>query len=180
MAPAQVRHRPSIMKHKICYILISVYLVGGYLAVVIPAREREQLRNRAELHMLNTLKAGVSKMRYAGEPLPTNWASLSNSAELFDKVRGVCEYNHLPPPDEMYTILARKVINPLREGGFVFVVRSKPCKWGSQGNGRWVLVADPKAPMAFSGAGTSNDILRLWLPEDYLPPEIRSQLVNKP
>jgi len=168
------------MKIKTRLLLVTIFLICAYLTVIIPAEKRERLRNRAELHMLDTLKAGVSNTRYAGEPLPTNWAILSNSVELFGLARNICEHYHLPPPDEMYTILARKVINPGREGGFVFVVQSKPCKWGGNGRGRWALIADPKATMEFSGMRTSNDILRLWLPEDYLPPEIRSQLVNKP
>ncbi len=157
-----------------CFILVSIFLIGACLAVIIPAREREQLRERAELYMLDTLKAAVSNMRYLGEPLPTNWANLSNtveSAKLFDRARGICEYNHLPPPEEIYTVLARKVANPGWEGGFVFMVRSKPRRWAGLGNGRWALIADPKP-----GHPTE---MRVWLPEDYLPSEIRSQLANK-
>src|SRR5664279_3302013 len=92
------------------FLIIPIALVILYVAIIGPARDRAEKHSRAELYLLDTIKAGVSQHLYGGGQLPTNWMSLSNSVD-WDRVVGICEYNHLPPPEETYTVLVRAATN---------------------------------------------------------------------
>lgn len=165
------------MKSWALLLLIVVLLVLLYLAVISPARERAEKHRRAEIFLLDTIGVGVSQHLDAGGQLPTKWLGLSNSVD-WPRVSGICEYNHLPPPEESYRVLANAMTNEAT-GGFCFLVASKPASWPARGIGRWALVVSPKPlPTGWPGMESTNRILRTWLPENYLTPEIRSQLAN--
>lgn len=148
------------------------------VAIIVSTSGPTEKQRRAELYMLDIITGSVSFHLDAGGQLPTNWLSLSNTVN-WSRVSGICSYNHLPQPEESYTVLARPVTNTAtQEGGFCFLVSSKPAKWPRR-NGRWALVAWPKPlPADVPGTRSSNRVLRVWLPEESLSLEIRSQLTN--
>ena len=166
------------MKARIVF-LSSIALIFLYLAIISPAINRARQHQRAELYLLDTIKAKVSQALDAGGQLPTNWISLSNSVD-WDLVLGICEYNHLPPPAESYTVLKRAVTNEVT-GGFCFLLSSKPTKWPAMRVGRWALVVGPRQlPAGSQGRESTNTIWRTWLPEEFIKAEIRTQLTSHP
>jgi hypothetical protein len=168
----------NCMKRWLWFVLISIVSVFVCLGLFYPVLERGPLKMRAEVRMLDVIRGGVSAELDSGGQLPTNWMSLSNSVN-WDKVLGMCESYHLPPPTETYSVLAQKVTNTAyaHSGGLFFLVRSKPYRSSPKHVGRWALTADPK-PI---GLGPSRfGIYRVWLPEDAVTPAMSSQLTNQP
>jgi hypothetical protein len=159
-------------------LLMVVAFAFLCIAIVVSTSGPTKTQRRAELHMLGMIAGGVEFHLHAGGQLPTNWPSLSNSVN-WSRVSGICSYNHLPQPEESYTVLARPVTNTATQaGGFCFLVSSKPAKWPRR-NGRWALVVWPKPlPADVPGVRSTNRVLRVWLREESLSPEIRSQLTN--
>lgn len=153
------------MRRRICFLFIAgiaaalVYLSIGTLG------RRSSHRRRAELYLLDSIGYVVQHHLEAGGQLPTNWRSLSNSAE-WTRVTDICEYNHLPPPTERYTVLAQAVTNR-QTGGFCFLISSQPSRWPDR-VGRWILVVGPKYTI---GDWTSNSVTRTWLAETSLRPK---------
>lgn len=175
-----VRSLRSAAKPKHFVIGSISLLIILYLTVIGPAIERERMRTRAELHLLNTIKAGVSQHLYAGGELPTNWLSLSNAVD-WELAVSICERYHLPPPTELYTVL-RKPVDLDNYFHSVFLVRTKPCNQPGDGSGRWVLGLghySMDSSGQFRPVSRSNEVYRTWVSEGQLPSEIRSQLTNQ-
>ena len=158
------------------FLFAAFVFLCVYLGIVVRGEKSAEKHRRAELTLLNTIEMSVSVHLDKGGQLPTNWMSLSNTMD-WNSVVVACEHNHLPPPMESYVMLAHPAIN-LDTGGLCFLLSSKPTRWPARGVGRWALIA---GPTEFAGKpGPEYKILRTWLPEDSLSPEIRSQLVPRP
>lgn len=148
-------------------------LVGclGILCIVFVShtrkRDEERKRMRAELQMLDIIRGGVSSELETGSALPTNWISLSNVVNWGTLTR-MWQDGFIPPATEAYAVLSKTIyLSNHFHSGSVFLVGSKLRTWPGLGSGRWVLVS------------SSNGVFRIWIPEDRLPPEIRSQLTNR-
>jgi hypothetical protein len=145
-----------------------------YLVVVLPWNARAEKSRRAELHLLNTIQGMLHSHLDAGGPLPTNWASLSNAVN-WELLARICEYNHLPPPTELYTVLPRPIdLNPYHRS--VFLVRTEPRRWPAQERGRWVMGVCFRWPDQPVFNNDTNRVDRNWFPEKLLPAAVRAQL----
>ncbi len=164
------------MKNLKWFLVAVCILFCVYVGIIVPAEERSEKHRRAELSPIDYIMTGVALHLDKGGQLPTNWMSLTNMMD-WQWLMYACEHNHLPPPMESYVMLAHPAIN-LDTGGLCFLLSSKPTRWPARGVGRWALIA---GPTEFAGKpGPEYKILRTWLPEDSLSPEIRSQLVPRP
>lgn len=135
---------------------LASVLAGATLMAALGAflwSENSEHRVRAELHLLNTLGAGLTSTLGDGGHIPETWRELTNHA-VWQKVIDVCVHNHLPPVEQTYTLLYHKVSYTERPAGDLFLVRLKATSRPYAGRGRWALVA------------TSNQVFRVWIPED--------------
>lgn len=153
--------------------MIVVTLIIIIVTTIDQIAKRVDRHRLDELFLLDTIKSGVSSCLDTGGLLPTNWMSLSNSVD-WNRVLGICDYNHLPSPTTTYFILPQPITNKAT-GGILFLVSSKPVHWPGR-FGRWALV---KGAKGLSSASSSNNISRVWIPEESLEPEIRSQLKSQ-
>ena len=167
------------MKNKFIFIWLAVFLVAFGLTIIAEVNLRREKRERAELHLLNTLQGGLSAFLDTGGQLPTSWMQLSNAVNSELAVE-ICKNNQLPPPTELYTVLQ----TPTNLDDYhhcVFLVRSKSARWPRQG--RWVVGVGfgwTRAPNGQPLSSSScNKLYRTWVSEDYLPANIRSQLARQ-
>jgi hypothetical protein len=167
------------MKWKIFLWPAVISALALYFLVLLPFRRHEEIKRRAELHLLNTIQGQVGSSLDSGGQLPTNWLSLSNVVD-WNLIVGICERYQLPPPTELYTVLKHPIdLDPYHRS--VFLVRSEARGWPARERGRWVVGVCFRWPGQFDG--DSNRVDRSWFPEKDLPPEVRSQLptgVKKP
>jgi hypothetical protein len=151
-------------------------VVGGMILlfiVLLTFRSGGEKERRGELHLLNTIQSQISSHLDSGGQLPNNLASLSNAVD-WTFITGICEYNQLRPPAELYTVLPQPIaFNPYHRS--IFLVGSKSRSWPGLERGRWVVGVGPFPGQPLSNAN-SNRVYRLWIADKYLPPEIRSQL----
>jgi hypothetical protein len=153
------------MKRAMLIYAAALALLLSCLAVAINiTRTKAEKRIRAELHMIDMIKAGVIDHLDSGGRLPTNWLGVSNVVD-WDFVSRMSQDDFIPPATKLYTVLSQSVSGK-QHFGVVFLVRSKPYKRPVAGVGRWALTA------------SSNHVKRIWIPKRYLSPEIRSQLTN--
>jgi hypothetical protein len=148
--------------------------------VISPAQERGKRQNDAEIYMLRVIEGDLQSLLYTGKVFPTNWQTFSNSVK-WDLVEGICSFNSLPPPTNLYCVLRDPVF--YNDGGYtgrIFLVRSKPYKNQSHQFGRWALMKGHQLQVEnhYGFGGSSNDVSRVWLDENKLPASIRSQLAN--
>jgi len=151
------------------YIWLILIVLGFCLVYAVewvPARHEAEKHRRAEIYMLEIIRSDVFNALEEGHGLPTNWAGLTNALHG-ELILGISQYNSIPPATELYTVLPHPVIfTNYPYAGRIFLVRSKPVSWPGRSSGRWMLVA-----------GT-NFIWRIWMFEEQLPPEIKSQFTN--
>lgn len=139
-------------------------LLSCVIVAINVTKEKAEKRIRAELHMIDMIKAGIVDHLDTGGRLPTNWLGVSNVVN-WEFVSQMSQNDFIPPATELYTVLGQSVTGS-HHFGAVFLVRSKPHKRPVAGVGRWAL------------AVSSNQVKRIWIPEHNLSPEIRSQLTN--
>src|SRR5436190_481464 len=96
------------MKWKAFFWCIVVSGLAVYVLLVRPVRVSEEKKRRAELHLLNTIQGQIQAHLDSGGELPASWAGLSNAVD-WKLVAGICEYNQLPPPEELYTLLPHPI-----------------------------------------------------------------------
>jgi hypothetical protein len=114
--------------------------------------------------MLDLIRAGVLQQLSAGAKIPTDWLAISNMVN-WEAVTNMSQPGI--PATERYTPLKDPVpFTHALTTGSVFLVRSKPQSWPGLPFGRWVLV------------GSTNRVSRVWIPENALMPNIRSQVTN--
>ena len=151
---------------RLSLIIASVVVLVLCFNIFSQLKDRAAKRRRAELQMLDTIKAGVFDHISSGGELPTNWQSLSNVVR-WESVANMYQDNFIPPVTESYTILAQPVLYRMHVSKpYIFLVGSKPRRWSGHDHGRWMLGA------------SSNRVVRTWLDEDHMTPELRSQLTN--
>jgi hypothetical protein len=155
------------------------WAVGGLLVVccflLLSNRAVEEKQRRAELHFLNVIQGQIySHLVDSGGQLPTDWTSLSNAVN-WKMVAGICEYNHLPPPTELYTVLPQPIDFDSYHRS-IFLVRSKSRGWPAMKRGRWVVGVGFRWPGQPFFNGDSNRVSRAWVPDGYLPAQVQSQL----
>src|ERR1051325_10361704 len=107
-------------------LLLFAFLAGFacFILIACLTRKQNEARMRAELHMLDAIKNGVSVYLERGSELPASWIVLSNAVK-WDLVAGISEYNKLPPPTEGYTVLSQSMTGK-DHYGTIFLVGSKP------------------------------------------------------
>ena len=152
--------------------LIGVFWIVVHALVISPAKAREEQRTRTELFALDAIRGRIQYQLDLGGQLPTNWAGLSNSLISEGGVG-------FPLPMDKYTVLSKAI--PYQNQsyrGAVFLVRSEPEKRSPSGWGRWALLAG-QSRGADPGSKTLTNLLRTWIKEDELPPEIRSQVGSR-
>jgi len=144
--------------------------------------DRSEKRRRAEIYMLETIRAQMSQDLVAGTNVPTNWLSLSNAIN-WELVAEICASNGLPDLTQLYNVLPKGVLDK-RSAGMVFLVRRESCSWPGLGRGRWALAARTSEwttegqSNKWSWVPSSNQVSRIWLPDPYLSPEISSQITG--
>ena len=175
--PFTVEPPAAFSKWKIFLWPAVISALALYFLVFLPFRGHdghEEIKRRAELHLLNAIQGRVGSSLDLGGQLPTNWLSLSNVVD-WNLIVEICEHYQLPPPTELYTVLKHPIdLDPYHRS--VFLVRSEARGWPAQVRGRWVV------GVCFFD-GDSNRVDRSWFPEKDLPPEVRLQLptgVKKP
>jgi hypothetical protein len=147
-----------------------------YVFLVPPFRQVQEKKRRAELQLLDMVRHQTHSHLLSGGDLPTNWAGFSNVLE-WEAVTNFCG-NYLPPLTELCTVLPRPVDFDSYHRS-IFLVRSEPCWSGTWERGRWVLGICFRWPGNVPPDGDSNRTDRTWIPERYLPPEVRSQLAAR-
>jgi len=147
-------------------IFLSVLGFGGF-GVFNSMRADAEKRRRAEINMLDLIRAGVLESANRTGQLPKTWEAISNSWN-WEYAARMSEDGFIPPATQSYTLLEHPVpFTNVLTSGSVFLVRSKPGSWPGLHFGRWVLV------------GATDRVSRVWIPENKLMPNIRSPVTAK-
>ena len=165
------------MKAKSIIGWFIIIAAGLYFFLYLPWRAAEEKKQRAELHLLNTLDGQIHAHLDAGGALPTNWPGVSNAVN-WELIVKICEHNGLRPATELYTVLPRPVRMDIPQLT-VFLVRTESRRWPARERGRWVMGRGSRPLEYRHSPSDTNHVDRHWIPEQYLPPEILSQLPRR-
>jgi hypothetical protein len=167
------------MKDRVWFLPLAVVLIFGPLCV---GRQQGEKQSRTVIHLLDVISAGVGNKLEAGEPLPTNWMTLSNSVN-WDLLLDICKSHNLPHVTNLFTILPDPplivvsnayVTNMLVYGGPIFLIATRPTGSLLGGYSRWALVkiSNPGSPQS---PGTQR-VARRRVPGYDLPQVLQDSL----
>lgn len=144
------------MKANIKKTWLVFFFIGccALLSGALLWRESLAKRERAEIHLLNTLQSVLIGNLPDQPELLKGWDMITNLPQ-WSLMQSICEQNHLPQPQELYMFPEQTMTQRNHPEWKVFLLRSKPT--GSSSHyGRWGL------------AVSSNNIYRVWVAESEL------------